>query len=648
MKKIVFILILFAFSSFGLAQESIISLGLWNLNDISGDIQLMGHYRFQDINKINFSDNQNTFFYSGGVRLNTKSYIWHPNFLLLDIGGEINPASHKDFYIVMPDKADVRTMQRLDIKATFFNRRPITLSTFAKFSNSKINRENLANYDSNSKEWGIYANYNNKILPVNLKYNWTSRIEDELLLNRVLKYERQNTSVNFTKSFSELDNNSLVLTSNQYNYQLGSSAPVVSSLNNINLNNSVSFDENRRYTFNSSVIYADQRGLTNFNRIGINERISIELPYKFRLNSFYNYLNSDYNNTFSKQNVIGGSISHQLYLSLKSNISYSNYNIKSNSKSESRNKGEISFNYSKRIPTGKLRIDYAYQIDRYDIEATLDYMQINDEHLELTDGQIRLLDRENIEISSIVVKDATGTIIYTSGLDYQILENGNFIEIQRIPGGLISNGDIVLIDYQVLNSGPYKYDLHTNRLSVSIALFKKLLELYYRGTYQNYSNMENPGLVSINAYDQNILGARVMFDFLTLGFEYDDYSSTILPYKLYNTYLRSQKQFNKFLVSVNASYKKYHLSFTDSKRIYWNIDSKLAFKINAKSNIDLTLSYQSREQSGELLSFFTGDLDYTISIKQLYISAGIDFFHRIILSDEYVLGGINLKAVRRF
>ena len=52
------------------------------------------------------SEKQKSSFVSAGILLRTKNYIWSPNFITLDLGGEYSPDKANEKYLVIPDQAE--------------------------------------------------------------------------------------------------------------------------------------------------------------------------------------------------------------------------------------------------------------------------------------------------------------------------------------------------------------------------------------------------------------------------------------------------------------------------------------------------------------------------------------------------------------
>ena len=75
-------------------------------------------------------------------------------------------------------------------------------------------------------------------------------------------------------------------------------------------------------------------------------------------------------------------------------------------------------------------------------------ISVIDESQTFNDPDPVILNEPNIILGSIVVTDITGTTVYQVNLDYTVLTFANRVELHRVPTGMISNGETVLIDFE--------------------------------------------------------------------------------------------------------------------------------------------------------------------------------------------------------
>ena len=93
------------------------TLGPWNLVGVEGELSIEELYRNRHTTLGDSYEILNSAFTSGSIELHTKNFIWHPNFLLVDIGGEFSPTSNLDNYLVTPDRSEARNLRGLNMKA---------------------------------------------------------------------------------------------------------------------------------------------------------------------------------------------------------------------------------------------------------------------------------------------------------------------------------------------------------------------------------------------------------------------------------------------------------------------------------------------------------------------------------------------------
>lgn len=630
------------------SQKSDGNSGFWNFTSLDGEVKLRGQYRQKYTTLSDFSEQQESLYFSGGLRLNTTSYIWHPDFLQIDLGGEFFPESNQDDYLVTPDRSEVRTLKGLNIGATLFNNKPVTLSTWANWNDSYSNREDLTNIRSKTMRWGSSMNIKNRILPVYLVFNSNKWDQEETETGRTYQTDQSNFEASTRKSFTTRDQSELSYSHNQYFRRDPNLSEIENITDNIRLNNRFYLDQEKKYAFRSTIYNYNRYGSQNYSVFSATENLTLRLPQNLRFIGNYNYYNQLQVTQASKQNKVTASINHQLFASLNSRIFYEYAGIKQTFYNETRNSTGVDLHYTKKIPTGQLMLSYNYSLLRDDMDSEPVDLQIYDEEHLLADGRISTLNKPHIEENTIVVKDGTGTIIYELNFDYQLIEQGDFIEIQRIPGGQIPNGSTVYIDYIAIQTGSYKYDAHSNNVNANIILFNRFLELYYRGQFMNYKNVEKSDLLVLNYIKRNTFGGRINIWDVELGVEYENQNSTITPYKLMRYYLNYQKRINNFILSVNGNIRDYNMVEEQINRKYSDLSGKAAYEFRPGTKLDLMLGYRHQKGPGIDLNLLTASTEFKTVYRQLYLTAGVSIYLRDYLEDVTNYYNFYLELVRRF
>ncbi len=295
---------------------------------------------------------------------------------------------------------------------------------------------------------------------------------------------------------------------------------------------------------------------------------------------------------------------------------------------------------------------YRINSNKQNRQGDSETLVIQNEAHRLIDGQIVLLKNQNIILPTVSVRDVTNTIIYQLNLDYILIERNEFIEIQRVPGGLIANNTTALIDYEADQPLSYKFNAINNFFGIRVRLFKNQLEFYVNRSKQDYIDVENQENLTLNYFNKNLYGTRFDYKFLSGGIEYDNYDSTIIPYRLMRYYLILQGNINqKFNYSLNSEFIDYlMIEFEGQRQVYYNISGNIAYNFTAKTRINLEGGYrkQDGDAKGIYLNLLTSRLEFTTIYRQIFITAAAEIYRRELVDEQLDFNKVSLKISRRF
>ena len=651
MKHIRYILVLlFLLPSLkALPQGSLSSLGFWHQQAFSGEVSLEGIYRQLKSTIGSSNENQRSLYGIAGFKLRSKSYLWLPDLVTLDLDGEFNPETRNEKFITIPNRSEVRTLSKISVLSTILNNKPVTLMPYYNYNQSYFNRESLTNVLSKAQRWGGNVLIKNKILPFYLSYNNLKWKQEETETGRAYTNDRITLEGRVTKSFGLRDKNELFYGYDDLRYTYANRDTTWNIINRINLNNQVYLDSAKNYNFNSRITYWDQAGTNYFRRFDMYENIIFTLPHDFHLSALYNHYRLKNHFQDFIQNRVRADLRHQLFMSLKSDLFIEYEKINQTYYNERNVKFGVGFDYTKKISFGQLNLSYHYYRHHQNNQSEESPRQIFNEPHILLDGSPELLDKPYVDITSIIVKDNSGTIIYQENFDYVLIEQNNFIEIQRVLGGQIPNGGQILVDYVAIQPGSYSFDLNNHDFYIGFLLFDRLIEVYYRGRFQDYTNVKQTEFLTLNYFSQNIYGIRIEKAFARGGIEYDQYLSTIIPYRSMRYYLNLQGNFNnKLLLTLDASLRDYTYIEDDHKQVYGNLSGRAMYTFKAQTRIEFEIGYLRHKAYQTDLSLWTGRLEFSTVIRKLYINAGIDFYSRNYITSNYSLKGVFVKATRKF
>jgi len=251
-----------------------------------------------------------------------------------------------------------------------------------------------------------------------------------------------------------------------------------------------SFLDNNTVILNSSLTYTDtvNNNVLNRNFLAIE---NLSWRHKENLRTQYTFLYRDrelddpINATQTDDDMASGNfnLTHFLYENLTTNVNTGATRTRNNGNKEVTYNGGVDFRYSRDLPVGSLQADMGQDITLTEVNYSSDFNRMINEAVSLV-STFTELKNENIDVTSIVVTDSTGTIYPEAG-NYVLSTLGTVTRIRCITGGLLdtvlncSAGAPVLIDYDYRVRFPFDYWIHAQSYGVNLNLYNAL-NMYYR------------------------------------------------------------------------------------------------------------------------------------------------------------------------
>jgi len=643
-----FIIILFVKTM--LAQTGTVNGGQWRSISFNGLIALESIYRAQENilrnGKVEEPVTKRLF---GQLRLDSRSYIWHPSFLQVNFYLDWHPGVRNQAFLVMPNRAETRTAEQLRLQLEFFNKRPFKMRFFTNFSHSYTNREYTTNVETLQKDFGTGFTFQNHLAPLTVNYLHSDWTQDELATGRQFINNRQNINAEIKRSFGERDYHRLSYSYDDYKRVYGYSGLIHNMIGVWKLQDRVDFSKDRKSGWRSMLYFQDQNGSQVFNRFRIYENINYALPANFKSSLYYRFLKHDENFYYMNQQNLRGRIKHQLFSSLKSNIYYEYIDLDHSSYRQFTNQAGFGFDYNKNIPGGRVTIAYNYRRRNDNRNSLPGVLQIRQEEQELNDNEIVLLINPYVNPSTIVVKDESGTIIYQENIDYLLIQRGVYTEIQRLPGGQIINGQLVYVDY--ISEKPLSFDFatNTNGFKAGVMFLDRIVELYYRFYNQNYDNVVKGDDKILKTITQNVYGVRLSKSIFSLGYEYDEYQSNIIPYRSNRLFLTMSGYIvSRLSGTITANHHIRVLTADNETQKFSDISGRLVYTINQLSSVSLSGGHRLQDGRGIDLNLTNLLAEYSIYYRSFNFKAGMEFYRRDFSGEIINYNGGYIKLERTF
>ena len=482
------------------------------------------------------------------------------------------------------------------------------------------------------------------------RFNKSDFVQREIQTNRDFKYIQSELLGKFSKSIFGRDRNELTVSHREYSRQDLELNAISNKTNSAFLTNSFCFDKKQNYHFNSLISAIDQTGHDTYRRYQANENFHFALPKKFVLMGNYGFNRNERMQQTINQHNAGLAFGKNFYESLYAGITYDYNNTSHSSYQEVTHKPGFDLNYHKKLPTnGLLTLTYRYQMQISDHQSNDIFINSINEEYTLVDGQLILLNKPFVNQTSVVVTDITGTVIYQPNFDYILVQQGNFTEIKRVPGGLISNNSPVFVDYIALQPGNYKYNTNYHNFTASVSLFNRLIEVYYRYSKQNFVNLSQTDYLTLNYFNQNVVGLRLEYKFANAGAEYDYYNSTVIPYKSYRCFVGLQGDIKQnFSYSLIGNMRNTVMLTENLTQKYRDVTASLAYVIKTKNKIKLDVGYMNQVGQGINLDLITAKTEYTTFYRRLYFTLGLEFYKRTYQGEKIDFKGGYVQLSRKF
>lgn len=625
----------------------------WRLLEFSGNVGLQGMFSSSKYEKdgalLNKIERSN---FSGRAMFNSKSYIMHPNLLVLDLNASYNPVSSKYASLGIPDYTTEIIQKKLYVSSQILKEKPLSFRTRMNLSESSVNIDNIENYQRINKHFGGTALYKNRFLePVMLSYDARKSYSKNSSTGRALDQSGDIFQLNMSKGIKSRFYTMLHAVHKNDHTNLAINNQLSSTTDRVSLNTTYKFSKLYRNRLNSKIDYFNRNFYGNNERLSFYERLDMKLSERMRWSNTSNYAINGLKNGNSKNFTYSSFLSHTLYQSLTSNANIGYINTKSNFRKQTGYNYGLGTRYNKKIPlNGNLRINYSYNKRINNTDGLSSTLEENNKEYLLSDDDVVLLGHSNISRNSIIMRNITGTLIYDENIDYVLYDIGNFIEIQRLPGGLIENNATVLISYTANQNGDYTINSNTNSFSAGINLFKDIVHFNYHFSNQNFKNTSRIIYEAENYYKSIGYSSGIHYDFFQGNLRYEKYTSDLVPYSQlsYNITLRGNFRQN-ILYNLIYNMEDFRIIQEDGRaEKRGRLAGMVAYSFNTKSRLNFTIGYNKRTLNNYEKKWFNGRISYSTSIGALSFMANVNFYNNNTeFYDTNYLGG-QISIFRNF
>lgn len=472
------------------------------------------------------------------IQLETDGYVYHPNFLEFTMAGLFG-LTQQDFEQTADERRttsrDSGERYEFDFSGVFFQRKHYPGNVFARRHRSIEPRPFQSSLQTTTTSYGLIWQYIDLKMPTSIQFNDTDVKIDPLNPNED-DSRHQTTQFRLETGYKFSPNNALTF---WYQFRDEKEDPFEFDFttNEFTLAHEYDFGDRRQFRLDSELNLFKQKGTFDIDRVRWRELFRIthsedlESWYRFELIDRRQGNLAGVEPIDERSWLVMGTVEHQTYDSLVSEISGWIQNQTFSGLEVRRYGAQANFDYRKTNPAGVLHASYRARYVSERRRGDNQPGEVFDERVTFTDPNPVELNNANVILSSIVMTSEDRITRFVEGRDYRVRLLGDVTQLERIPTGRIADGQTALVTYLFEVVGDS--DLKTANMDFLIEQeFDWGLTPYYRFRWQDQTLTPSEASgITPDDITAHTIGAEYERGPLRLLAEYEDYDSTISPYR---------------------------------------------------------------------------------------------------------------------
>jgi hypothetical protein len=401
-------------------------------------------------------------YYQGRAR----GYAYHPRFLTYSAQVRLGLSQQwlrRDSDGDRSSSFDNDELLGYDLRLDFFKDHPLSASVFARRDERILMGLFVDRYLVRTEAHGGTLRWKNDIAPMNLSVT-RSKVEEfgfnsrSTTLTDTLEYNLRHDIGRRSRTDVQARVQSIDRDFEADTFRGRVERETELDTRTIQATNRLNLDAQGRSTLRSTLRYHQQRNAQDLTTLYWQERLQLQHSRNLRSYAEASFLRNDYsdgrrNDTYRAE--IG--VDHQLYESLRTHFDIHGRRTVAQVTEEDRYGATAQLQYRKKTGLGVFSAGFSKTLDQVERTGGAASDDILDEALTLFIAVPTFLSRGDVIAPSIVVTDVTNTIIYTEGFDYELVRQGRRTGLRVVPGGLLADGDQVLVDYRIEVDGDASY-----------------------------------------------------------------------------------------------------------------------------------------------------------------------------------------------
>jgi hypothetical protein len=468
------------------------------------------------------------------LQLATTGSIYHPNLVDLSLAGTLG---FTQTWIDDDSATDSESgiLHEWDVSTAFLRKEPVGLTLYSRQRRGLLDREFGPSVDTTTTTAGAIVDIRSEWLPSRLEVSHV--VEDQEAVSDTPGYTYAQDAVTWHSECRPTDRQEVTWDySRIWKQESPGEAPEVTfDTQDLTLLHTYRFGAGDDYRLDSTLRDFRQTGEWDRRQRRWDQNLFLRHSEAFSTRYRYALEQNSFGGIDETQRSAETGFTHRLHESLTTNATLGVKDLQRDDGGDSlETYGSLSPEYRKRVPFGQLTVSLSAGLDRQENETRAGVTQVTNSQATFTDDGPIILVGSQIIPASVVVTDSADRVTYTPVLDYTLTAVGDHIELKRVVGGRIANGQRVHIDYQLAPAPANTTTTRTESAGVRYDLQRGLLKglaAYARYGTQD-QDIDTDGILALtpNSYDDTTFGSEYRVWRLTFGLEHRDHDSLIAPF----------------------------------------------------------------------------------------------------------------------
>jgi len=482
------------------------------------------------------------------VRLATRSFVYHPNFLSLDV--DFGPILQHARFVsdaggVRSETSDRSSLYDLSVHANFLRERPYPAEVYYEHLNPTVSLGPAAVVRQENERRGIRLALLDPITPVPMRVEWDRLRSTGSGAGRIVDEDTERYVFVADRALSGIGSTQLRIDGNRFDSQSGSVAlPVTRSVNRTltaGLDTRLRFGEEGKFgltnliTFNSLdyvqglSVPADRRDARFFFDFRTRHSDAIQSHAALDVSRV------DQGAIRNRTRATAAGVTWWPVTDLSASMEVRDESIDTTELDTSSFGVTASLDGQWDLAGGRAQVGYTVRLSDHSQRAAVTTAAVIGERLTLSGVALVPLERTRVVGGSVQVFNEARTQAFIEGRDYLISVIGVQTRLQRIASGDIVDGQVVLVDYSFDTGGTFDSTQADQALSL-LWSWRNRFSVYARCSDSPPQVTAGVPLLALNTVHARTIGARADLPLGVLwvvggSIEREDRDETILPFK---------------------------------------------------------------------------------------------------------------------